>query len=167
MAKQTHTDNVGKPILTSAAESGTMPDAPASPDDWPQVRWEVAVTLLVRDYERSLQFYRDLLGLVATINATFGTFRHIRLQLPGVERFEVVLIHCHSPAQETALGRQCGDVPWLCIPVRDCNARYRELRAQGVEFVGEVTDMPWGADAVCLDPDGNRVGLVESYSQDP
>ena len=145
-----------------------MAEAVDTADDWPpKVRWEAVVTLLVRDYERSLRFYRDRLGLVATITAHFGTFRHIRLQVPDLPRLDVVLVHCHSPAQEAAVGRQCGDVPWLSIPVRDCNARHRELRAQGVEFVGEVTVLPWRAQAVCLDPDGNRVALIESYSQDP
>jgi predicted enzyme related to lactoylglutathione lyase len=136
-------------------------------ENWPPlVRWEVSATLLVRDYERSLRFYRDLLGLVATVNADFGTFRHIRPQLPGVERFEVVLAHCHSPAQEAVVGRQCGDVPWLCMPVQDCHARYRELGERGVPLIGEVIDLPYGAQAVCLDPDGNRVALFESYVQD-
>lgn len=136
-------------------------------DDWPpKVRWEVVVSLLVRDYERSLRFYRDGLGLVARVNADLGTFRHIRLQVPDLPQLDVVLVHCYSPAQEAAVGRQCGDLPWLSIPVRNCNARYRELRALGVKFVGEVTDLPYGAHAVCLDPDGNRVALVESYSQD-
>jgi predicted enzyme related to lactoylglutathione lyase len=141
-----------------------MADDPDAADDWPpQGRWEIAATLLVRDYERSLRFYRDLLGLMATVNADFGTVRHIRLRVPGVECFEVVLVQCYSPAQEVAVGRQCGDVPWLCIPVRDCHARYQELRERGVPFAGEIIDLPYGVQAVCLDPDGNRVALFESY----
>ena len=54
------------------------------------------------------------------------------MRVPGVAGFEVVLGHCLSPAQEAAVGRQCGDAAWLCIPVRDCHARYRELREQGI-----------------------------------
>jgi predicted enzyme related to lactoylglutathione lyase len=145
-----------------------MAEAFDATDDWPPpVRWEVSATLLVRDYERSLRFYRDLLGLVATVNADFGTFRHIRLQVPGVEQFEVVLAHCQSPAQEAVVGLQCGDVPWLCIPVKDCHARCQQLGERGVSFVGEVIDLPYGVQAVCLDPDGNQVALFESYTQDP
>jgi predicted enzyme related to lactoylglutathione lyase len=144
-----------------------MGKPPDTTDKWPpRVDWKVCVSLLVRDYERSLQFYRDRLGLVDTVNADFGSFRHIRLRVPGVADFEVVLAHCLSPAQEAAVGRQCADVPWLCIPVRNCHARYRELREQGVPFVGEVIDLPYGVQAVCLDPDGNRVALCQIYAQD-
>jgi uncharacterized glyoxalase superfamily protein PhnB len=41
---------------------------------------------------------------------------------------------------------------------RDCEA----LTAGGVEFVRELQEQPWGAEAVIRDPDGNQIVLQQA-----
>jgi catechol 2,3-dioxygenase-like lactoylglutathione lyase family enzyme len=122
-------------------------------------RSSVVATLLVRDYDRSLKFYCSI-GFEPHIDADLGTTRHCRLQLPEIPGFELTLIGCSTPAQFAAVGQQCGNVPWLCIPTTDCRAVYQKLRLQQIQGLGDFTELPY---VVCPDPDGNRVALIETF----
>ena len=116
----------------------------------------ITVTLIVRNHDQSIRFYCDQLG-----------FRRIldddRLEYPGIDSFRIVLIPPHSPVQEASVGRQSGDVAWLCIPVNNCYEAFERLSNHGVTFIGKPIELPYGIQATALDPDGNRVCLYEHW----
>src|SRR5205807_2301763 len=125
----------------------------------------LVVMLLVRDYDRALRFYRDLLGFEMLFDTDLGNgYRHIRLQYPGFPELRLALDRPSSPSQEAAVGRQTGDTVWLGVPIRDAYSVYRRLSEQGVEFVHEPIELPYGIQLTALDPDGNRVGLFDDFS---
>jgi catechol 2,3-dioxygenase-like lactoylglutathione lyase family enzyme len=138
----------------------------------------VAVT--VRDLERSLAFYRDLLGLeeverhrlegqgIEQMTAKPGVVMEVvRLAAPGTRKVLVDLQQYVAPP-----GRQSdsklGDVAnaHFCFGVRDLVGTCRDLRARGVHFVSEpVTfDLDVGQVRVVFlhDPDGFVLELVET-----
>ena len=108
------------------------------------------VLLRPTDPERSLRFYRDVLGL-ATYRE-FGPPEH-----PGVVFFlGSGLLELSGQADEPLRGL----VLWL--QVRDLAAEHRRLAAAGVPVVAEPRLQPWGLlEMTVEDPDGVRLILVE------
>ncbi|MCD0452153.1 VOC family protein [Actinocorallia sp. API 0066] len=115
--------------------------------------------VLVRasDPERSIRFYRDVLGLA--VYREFGTPEE-----PGTVFFlgtgflEVSGRSAEAPSESVAL--------WL--QVRDVRAEFARLAWVGVEMLREPKVEPWGlVEGWIADPDGLRVVLVEIPADHP
>ena len=119
--------------------------------------------LAVADVERSLAFYRDMLGfeLEATYDdppyatlARAGT----RVSLaqeghPAEDRPGVSMVAPPDPSRLAAI---------LVLEVQDCLGAHRELTAAGVRFLAEPYSPPWGGHrCFAVDPDGNLVELEQ------
>ena len=125
----------------------------------------VTFTLLVADYDRSLRFYRDLMGFRVVFAMDLGNgHRHIQMVYPGFDDVRVVLVRPHSEIQRAALGRQSGDAAWIVVPVKNCAELRGRLAERGVDFAGELIELPYGIQAKAIDPDGNRVCLFQDFS---
>jgi len=114
--------------------------------------------LFVSDLERSVAFYRDVLGLpfrfasesyaeFATDGAKFSLFA--RSHLPE-------LIGLEAPP---------GEAPWpqgeVAFFVDDVDAEHERLARAGVRILAPPTDRPWGERTLHFaDPDGNVVELT-------
>ncbi|MBD0338507.1 MAG: VOC family protein [Thermoleophilia bacterium] len=106
------------------------------------------ITVATRDEERSRAWYRDVLGLpVDPNNSAELTAGQVTIAFWNPEREHIDF----SPS-----------IGGFAVRVADVEAAKAELKAKGVEFVGEgdtgVCHM-----AVCLDPDGNAVILHRRY----
>ena len=102
------------------------------------------------DMERSLQFYRDVLGLAVYREFPGGTVFFLGsgfLELSG-------------SAQEPA-----GEAIALWLQVRDLAAAHHELAAH---VVREPRQEPWGLHEMWItDPDGTRIVLVQVPADHP
>lgn len=105
-----------------------------------------------RDRERSLFFYRDVLGLAIQREFPGGTVFFLgqgSMELSG----------------EGATGPSPDQVLWL--QVRDLAATFEQLREQ-VTVLAEPERQPWGLDEAWItDPDGVRIVLVEIPADHP
>lgn len=118
------------------------------------------VRLLVEDLQRSIAFYRDVLGLTLAFDdgdnyASFDIVPGFSLSLFRRELMADAI--GVSPAQVPA-----GDRVALVIAVPDVDAEAARLRDLGdVAVVATVTDRPdWGIRTIHLrDPDGNLIEL--------
>lgn len=123
----------------------------------------------VADIERSLAFFRDLLGLEVVARRDIGdeyfgrivglpgcTVKAAMLKLPGghcVELFEYV-----EPRGQSVAPRPCDPgSSHLALVVQDLPALYARLHAQGIQFVSPP---------VTIDAGPNR-GAVAAYVRDP
>jgi lactoylglutathione lyase len=119
--------------------------------------------LAVSDFERSLRFYRDLLGF--EVEATYDdppyatlTQAGARLSLaeqghPADDRPGVMMVAPEEPARLAAI---------LVLEVGDCLAAHAALRDAGVQFLAEPYSPPWGGHrCFAVDPDGNLIELEE------
>jgi catechol 2,3-dioxygenase-like lactoylglutathione lyase family enzyme len=115
----------------------------------------LAARILLRptDPDRSLTFYRDVLGLAIYREFPGGTVFFLGsgfLELSG--RADV-------PA---------GDAVALWVQVRDLAAAHRTLIERGATVVRGPRREPWGLDEMWVaDPDGIRIALVEVPPQHP
>lgn len=139
----------------------------------------------VSDIERSLTFYRDVLGLklvkrqtgTAPYLATVTGFEGVRLEIAllqpaeGGSMLELLQYVSHpAPATDRATNRPGNG--HLCFKVDDVRGVCAELCRRGVTLVSEPTEITAGAHtggwAVYLrDPDGFTVELYQGPSASP
>jgi catechol 2,3-dioxygenase-like lactoylglutathione lyase family enzyme len=134
------------------------------------------VGLPVRSLERSLAFYRDLLGFtVASDELEEGPFletilgipgaraRIAKLHVPGGWMVELLEYRTPSPVGVEGLAVNTIGHAHLALTVQDVEALHRRLSAAGVRFVSPPQVSPSGRAKVafCQDPDGYRLELVE------
>jgi len=135
------------------------------------------VGIVVADLEKSLRFYRDLLGLSVirtmeeagpTIDALLGlTDVHVTTVklAPSAGEVQVELLRFAS-SPGTQRGTIRPDTPGpthVAFTVQDLSGLYHRMRQAGVGFLSPPLPSPDGRALVvfCRDPDGTLVELVE------
>ena len=119
--------------------------------------------LAVSDFKRSLEFYRDRLGL--SVEATYDEPPYATLVCAGT-RFSLAEqghaaedrpgVSMVAPADPSSLAAI------LVLEVSDCLGAYSELRDAGVEFLAKPYSPPWGGHrCFALDPDRNLIELEQ------
>jgi catechol 2,3-dioxygenase-like lactoylglutathione lyase family enzyme len=113
----------------------------------------LASRMLIRpvDYETSLQFYRDKIGLAIARDYGAGT----------------VFYAGQSLIEIAGHGEPCaGGTMWL--QVRDVYAAEQELSGRGVEIARGATQEPWGLHEMhVVDPDGVLLIFVQVPASHP
>ena len=119
--------------------------------------------LAVSDFEASLAFYRYRLGLelVATYDdPPYATFlaaqARISLAEEGHQAEDRPGVTMSAPKDPT----QANIV--LVLEVEDARAVHRELAAEGVRFLADPYEPPWGGSRFfCVDPDGYLIEIEQ------
>ena len=104
-----------------------------------------AIFYYVTDIERSIAFYRDVLGLPLVSHDYLARF-----YIDGV-LFEIVPARSSAPVSGAGNAR-------LCFSTSDIGETLRELQARGVP-TSEAKTEPGGLLAFFRDPDGNELCL--------
>ena len=111
------------------------------------------VLLRPADYDRSVAFYREVLGLHIYREWASGTVFFLGGGLLELSRSA-------GPVAEDKIS--------LWLQVRDVDAEFDRLVAAGVEIVEAPVDEPWGLrEARVRDPDGLMLVLVEVLADHP
>lgn len=105
------------------------------------------VWLPVTDMQRSRSFYRDTLSLEEVRDG--GDW--VELDANG--------LHIGLNATESPDGNGGGVIAFQ--PEGGLDATVEQLRSEGVEIAGDVSEHPWGRVATFKDPDGNHLQLYE------
>ena len=119
--------------------------------------------LAVADFERSLAFYRDLMGF--ELEATYDEPPYATLALAGMrlslaeqghpakDRPGVTMAAPTDPSQANVV---------VVVEVDDARAVYAELEGKGARFLAEPYEPPWGGCRFfCVDPDGYLVEIEQ------
>jgi lactoylglutathione lyase len=111
------------------------------------------VMVIVSDMSRSVQFYRDKLGL------------RLRFESPEWTEFETgtTVLALHGGGMASAGHREhMSGTASIGFYVDNLEEKYNELKAKGIEFVMPPTDRESGIKlSVCLDPDGLPISIAE------
>ena len=114
--------------------------------------------LFVSDLERSIAFYRDVVGLPFRFaNESYAEFATEGAKFSLLARSELPeLIGRHAPT---------GEAPWpqgeVAFLVEDVDAEHERLLRAGVTVLAPPTARPWGERTLHIaDPDGNVVELT-------
>jgi catechol 2,3-dioxygenase-like lactoylglutathione lyase family enzyme len=120
------------------------------------------VSLVVRDYDEALGFFVGKLGftLVEDRFVPEQSKRWVVVSPPGGNGAHLLLARASTPEQQSRIGDQTGGRVFLFLYSDDFWRDYEAYRSQGVEFVRDPQDQPYGTVAVFKDLYGNLWDLV-------
>ena len=136
-------------------------------------------SIVVSDMERSLKFYRDLLGMTVAVDTKMsGEMLDKEVALQGAQLRVVelgtgrhppyveLLQYYSPPGKPFPADAHCCDVgiPHIALIVPNIHGAYRDLSKEGVRFTAPPQQVDAGAfqgcqTAYCYDPDGIVVEL--------
>ena len=136
------------------------------------------IGISVANLDRSIEFYKNLLGMEVTVNRVFEGPQYERLLALAGTRGTVALLKGPNAQVElfefTRPSPKPGDpqrpvcdqgITHFCIEVSDIESEYERLRAAGVAFHCEPIEFSGMAKALYgRDPDGNVFELLELMS---
>jgi predicted enzyme related to lactoylglutathione lyase len=117
----------------------------------------------VDDQEKALNFYTEILGFVKKTEIPLGEYKWLTVvsneEPDGVE----LLLEPMGFPPAKVYQKQLFDagIPWTAFNVDDIDAEYRRLKALGVVFSMEPTQMGPSKLAVFNDTCGNNIQLVQ------
>lgn len=126
------------------------------------------------DPDRSLAFYRDVLGFAVRTDVTNGDFRWVTLSTPTQPELEITLDQIGPgamPMTEADKGALTellakGLLTALIFDCDDVDAVYEAVRASGADVLQEPADQFYGVrDCAFRDPDGNMVRFKTDLAQ--
>ncbi|GAB3831150.1 VOC family protein [Hymenobacter jeollabukensis] len=121
------------------------------------------LSLLVDDQARALQFYTETLGFVKKSDVPLGEHRWLTVVDPTEpDGVELVLEPLgFAPARTYQQALYAAGIPLTAFHVEDVQREYERLRALGVRFSMEPTEMGAVTLAVFDDTCGNNIQLVQ------
>ena len=124
------------------------------------------VSLLVRDYDEAISFFTRSLGfeLIEDTPSTDRQGRGKRWVLvapPHSAGTNLVLAKASNEEEDARIGNQAGGRVFLFLHTDDFWRDYRTMTANGVKFIREPKNEPYGTVAVFEDLYGNRWDLLQ------
>ena len=125
------------------------------------------VTRIVSDQDVAVKFYTEKLGFEKRMDHPGPHGRFLAVAPPTDDQVDLILMEPDGFDQEEAsrLSELIGNDAGLIYAVDNCRAICETLVEKGVKFRSEPEAMPWGVQAVILDPDGNEIVLQEPTSE--
>jgi catechol 2,3-dioxygenase-like lactoylglutathione lyase family enzyme len=121
------------------------------------------ISLVVRDYDEALAYYRDTLGfeLIEDTLIPEEEKRWVVVAPPGSAGARLLLARAANARQSEHVGDQTGGRVFLFLHTDDFERDYAAYRARGVQFVREPRREAYGTVAVFEDLYGNLWDLIE------
>ena len=136
----------------------------------------IDIAIICSDFNKSLEFYRDKLGLEVTLDIDIPEstavsahlaprgFRQVRLR---VGETLIKLVEISDPPAERSAEFQAG-VRWLTFLIEDVPATVAALRQQGVQFLSDPVEPADAKFIACAEaPDGVLIEFVQPFEQEP
>ena len=121
------------------------------------------IALVVREYDEAIDFYVRVLGftLVEDSYVPEQDKRWVIVAPPGGGECRLLLARASNDEQSSRVGSQTGGRVFLFLYTDDFTRDYEAYKANGVEFIRDRKDEPYGTVAVFRDLYGNLWDLVQ------
>jgi catechol 2,3-dioxygenase-like lactoylglutathione lyase family enzyme len=121
------------------------------------------VALVVRDYDEAIAFFTRKLRFVLVEDTYIPEQdkRWVLVAPRGSSGTSLVLARPSQPGQEAFIGNQTGGRVTFFLETDDFWRDHRQMIAEGIEFVRDPTEAPYGTVAVFKDLYGNLWDLVQ------
>jgi len=121
-----------------------------------------SVSLVVRDYDEAIEFYTHKLRFDLVEDRDMGEGkRWITVSPPGSAETCLLLAKASTPEQESRIGDQTGGRVFLFLHTDDFWRDYKDMQANGIHFLEEPRNEPYGTVVVFEDLYGNKWDLLE------
>lgn len=125
-------------------------------------------TVYVKNQDEAYEFYTKKLGFEVREDARMPGFRWLTVGPKGQPDLEIILMEAKVGGmfdEETVEKIQGllakGKLGAGVFATSDCQAKYEELKARGVEFLSPPQKRPYGVEALFRDNSGNWFSLTE------
>ena len=120
------------------------------------------VSLLVRDYDEAIAFYRDKLNFELIEDTRLSADKRWVVIAPrGNSTMSLVLGKAQSVEEKNQVGMQAGGRVFLFLCTDNFQRDYKQMQADGIEFTREPETFDYGTVAVFKDLYGNLWDLLE------
>jgi predicted enzyme related to lactoylglutathione lyase len=123
------------------------------------------VTVLVRDVDEALKFYREKFGMEVVEDAKMPSGDRWLTVTPRDKNVQIVLmkpsVAMFGPLMGEMMAR-VGKAPVMAFKVDDCQKTYDELAKKGVKAVKPPMDLGFAIEATVEDLYGNPIILMQS-----
>jgi catechol 2,3-dioxygenase-like lactoylglutathione lyase family enzyme len=119
------------------------------------------VTLVVRDYDEAIAFYRGVLGFELHADTDLADGKRWVVVGPPGARTGLLLAKADGPEQEARVGDQTGGRVGFFLDTDDFTRDHERMLAAGVRFEEPPRHESYGTVAVFRDLYGNRWDLIE------
>ena len=121
--------------------------------------------IFVNDQDKALRFYTETLGFVKKSDVTNDQYRWLTVVSADDQNgTELILEKNNNPAAKTyqkAIFEQ--DIPAIMFGIADAQAEYERLKAKGVRFTLEPTDIGPATIAIFDDTCGNLIQISQFH----
>ena len=120
-------------------------------------------SVFVDDQPKALEFYTGTLGFVKKTDVPLGEYSWLTVVAPDdADGVQLLLEPDQHPAARAVKAALVADgIPWTSFAVTDLAAECQRLRARGVVFTQEPTEMGAAVTAVFDDTCGNLIQLAQ------
>ena len=121
------------------------------------------ISVVVRDYDEAIAFYVGTLGftLIEDTYIASQDKRWVIVAPPGSTESRLLLARASNDEQASRIGNQAGGRVFLFLFTDDFWRDFRNYKGQGVVFVREPKEEPYGTVAVFHDLYGNPWDLIQ------
>jgi catechol 2,3-dioxygenase-like lactoylglutathione lyase family enzyme len=119
------------------------------------------VTLVVRDYDEALDFYRGKLGFAVRADDPLGSGKRWVVVAPPGDGVGLLLARADGNAQQDAVGDQTGGRVGFFLETDNFSRDHAAFIAVGVNFLEAPRHETYGTVAVFEDLYGNKWDLIE------
>jgi catechol 2,3-dioxygenase-like lactoylglutathione lyase family enzyme len=129
----------------------------------PEMKKKVGhVTIMVKNYDEAIDFYVNKLGFALLTDNAFGPgMRWVTVAPTKENETAIVFVEASSVEQLGVVGSQAANHVLLVVETDDCRRDYEAMKAKGVVFHGEPSEVPWGIEVVFEDLYGNQIDLLQ------
>src|SRR5580658_7646769 len=118
-------------------------------------------TLVVREYDEAIAFYRDKAGFELIEDTPLGASKRWVVVAPAAGGGGLLLARADGEAQTGRIGDQTGGRVSFFLHTDDFERDYGAMTAKGVRFIRAPVREPYGVVAVWEDLYGNRWDLLQ------
>jgi catechol 2,3-dioxygenase-like lactoylglutathione lyase family enzyme len=121
------------------------------------------IALVVNDYDEAIHFYTKKLGFKLVEDTVLSETKRWVIVAPShADGCSLLLAKAASPDQHSRVGNQTGGRVFLFLHTDDFWRDYKSMKSNGITFVREPIEEPYGTVAVFSDLYGNLWDLIQS-----
>ena len=118
--------------------------------------------LLVDDYDEAITFYTQKLGFLVLEDTLFPDNHWVVLVPNKSAQLGIALTKAETKPQKMAVGKQAGDGVFYILSTDNFDQQYEHMLKQGVNFLEQPRNEPYGKVVIFEDLYGNKIDLIES-----
>jgi len=120
------------------------------------------IALVVYDYDEAIKYYIEKLGFHLVEDTVLSdTKRWVVVAPKGADGCKLLLAKAVNGKQKSRIGNQTGGRVFLFLHTDDFWRDYKQMQANGIEFLREPVEESWGIATVFQDLYGNTWDLVQ------